>query len=1100
VTTKRRSPRERTIASIVARFVALAATALGSADALGDEPAPKGQTTAIEAVKSGFDVLEGGETLVLPGNDLPEDLVGKPIRKIDVKVVGTLWPRPPVLKTALKDQKLSGDLVRAAVAEVLASGGFANAAMEVEASGDGVALTLAVVPRRLVAGVKIEGGDLDKTATLRAAGLADEVELTEEGLDEIRLKVLGFYASRGYPDARVSVRTVEVDKPLHALVAMDIEAGKPRTIAQRIFVIEPDQDREVGDLKKTYSVASGDRLDENDLDEADRKLVERLRAEGFYRAEVSHAAKYTGTVAYLYVNVNAGPKLEPLFEGNRSFDADQLGEALDLKKAGLGDAADAVSRIRKFYVDYGFYDVEVTGLIEPVPHAARERLVIVVRENHRVHVDKRVFLCLPKEIDPNDVGSEIDSVLAEELPTDDALTAPSPPLVDGALGPTEFAGKSASPLEVTPASTLAQEGYGKALKHLRELYMSKGYLNAVIGPVQVVRARCSSRSPAGECRELPFAQKPVAQCRLDPTGLPLPEPPLPEEMTCIPSADKHVHCSPHVTLRIPMNLGPQTTLWDIAFEGNRTATDAELAKLADLALGSPLSSEALEAARTRVLERYQDRGYAYAEVKTTIEPSADKTRARVRFSIQERDPVVISDIVVKGATRTSESLIVERVTMKKGSLYSKKGIRLSEERIATLGPFASVSVALEDPEVPDKQKRLVVTVAEHPSQYLDPRVGFSTGDGIRFAFEYGHRNIGGLAIALTLRVQLSYLFDFMILDDAVAKNLGPLPASERLERRNSARLSFPEIGLGPLVSLAVEGIDVRDNQRDFGLTREAIGPTVNVRPFRELVTTLGASIELNDVQIFNAATVNDAILKNPSLARLLRFPDGRTFAVAQRLAVSWDRRDTPFAATTGTLVTADVEHVNAYPASDDPKTAPIVSHFLRMRARVAGYLRFTKKGLALALSVGAGYNVQLKKDSKTYPDRLLYQGGFDTLRAFLTDSLVPEDVAQQILNPPSGTAKLTIDQVAIRGGDVSINPRAELRIPLTDTFQLGVFLDTGNLWVDPANFNPLHLRYALGSGIRVNTPIGPLAFDYGVNLVRRPWEDFGALHFSIGLL
>ena len=29
--------------------------------------------------------------------------------------------------------------------------------------------------------------------------------------------------------------------------------------------------------------------------------------------------------------------------------------------------------------------------------------------------------------------------------------------------------------------------------------------------------------------------------------------------------------------------------------------------------------------------------------------------------------------------------------------------------------------------------------------------------------------------------------------------------------------------------------------------------------------------------------------------------------------------------------------------------------------------------------------------------------------------------------------------------------------------------------------------------------IRPLALDYGVNLIRRPWEDFGAFHFSIGL-
>jgi len=54
---------------------------------------------------------------------------------------------------------------------------------------------------------------------------------------------------------------------------------------------------------------------------------------------------------------------------------------------------------------------------------------------------------------------------------------------------------------------------------------------------------------------------------------------------------------------------------------------------------------------------------------------------------------------------------------------------VSEERISTLGTFSSVSVGLEDAENPQKQKRAVITVAELPSQYLEQRPGFSTGDG-----------------------------------------------------------------------------------------------------------------------------------------------------------------------------------------------------------------------------------------------------------------------------------------------------------------------------------------------------------------------------------
>jgi outer membrane translocation and assembly module TamA len=63
-----------------------------------------------------------------------------------------------------------------------------------------------------------------------------------------------------------------------------------------------------------------------------------------------------------------------------------------------------------------------------------------------------------------------------------------------------------------------------------------------------------------------------------------------------------------------------------------------------------------------------------------------------------------------------------------------------------------------------------------------------------------------------------------------------------------------------------------------------------------------------------------------------------------------------------------------------------------------------------------------------------------------------------------------------------------------------LFVDSGNLWRDIANVDPTVLRYTAGSGLRFVTPVGPLAFDYGVKLDRRFYEtDVGAFHFSVGL-
>src|SRR5262249_53963411 len=133
---------------------------------------------------------------------------------------------------------------------------------------------------------------------------------------------------------------------------------------------------------------------------------------------------------------------------------------------------------------------------------------------------------------------------------------------------------------------------------------------------------------------------------------------------------------------------------------------------------------------------------------------------------------------------------------------------------------------------------------------------------------------------------------------------------------------------------------------------------------------------------------------NADLARLLRVPDGLTYAVAERLSVTWDRRDSTLAATRGTLIVAGVEHVHSYPA--EVTSATPVSDFLRLTGTAAGYIRLTEQGLAIAFSVRGGRIVHLIHGSQTYPDRLFFLGGVDSLRGFLQDSLVPQELANQI--------------------------------------------------------------------------------------------------------
>jgi outer membrane protein assembly factor BamA len=689
------------------------------------------------------------------------------------------------------------------------------------------------------------------------------------------------------------------------------------------------------------------------------------------------------------------------------------------------------------------------------------------------------------------------------------------------------------PHRLNPWKTYVPEVYERALKHLQDLYRSEGYLSAVVGPVQLSRRACRLRSAPGQCIPVGPRRRPETFCRYDEIGLPLEEEPPASGITCTPDPARGLRCEPDVTLHIPIKLGPRSYLYDVLFEGNRVLVEKELEELAELTLGSPVSQVELDKARRRVLDAYAEEGFAFAEVESVLELSPDHTRARVRFVISERERVRVSAIVIRGARVTSERLVRSRVALAVNEPYRRSLVRKTEERIATLGVFSSVTIGFEDPYVPSRDKVVVIELVERNSQYTDVRAGFSTGEGFRTTFEYGHRNLLSEAIQLTLRIQLGYLPSAFIFDRDVRRKYDELSTSERLERRNTATIEFPEIGLGPLFRLSVEGVDVRDNARDFGLTKDAGLVTLIFRPERSFSVQLGGSLELNQADIFSEGV---------DMSRVpFRVPEGTSVAVAQRIGFTWDRRDNPLSATRGILLSAGVEHVracpDAWPCSNDDADDPsrpaspfspspgivspphdpgeppkAVSDFLRWTNRIAGYVRLSDKGLALAAGFRWGFNQQLFDESRTYPDRLFFLGGVESIRGYLQDSLVPQDIADRILEPPSSPSALTLRQVVIRGGDLFVNPRFELRIPLSTNVQTALFVDAGNLWTKaPSALDMLELRYAAGTGLRVATPIGPVVFDYGFNIARvldelypnrgrqRFWEDIGAFHFSIGL-
>ncbi|HHH28700.1 MAG TPA: outer membrane protein assembly factor, partial [Polyangiaceae bacterium] len=804
--------------------------------------------------------------LVAEGRAHLAALEGRPILAVSVETTGSLFDAgKQTVKSVEIGRPLRAHVARAALRELLATGRYAQAYADARAYEDGVILRLVAVPRRIVAGLRVEGAELDVELMKRAARLDENSELTEASLEAVREDIAAFYRRHGYDHAVIEVEPSNTDDEMEVLLDITIDAGRRTEVTQRIFVIEPKLDRVVGKTKHEYEVDPGDPVDEDVLVEADNDMVERLRAQGFYDAQVKHRVVRrtkkddTGTEAFLYIYLQTGPRYRFVFEGNKRRDDEDLANALGVGEGLVDTNQDALAeRLVAWYRDRGFYDARVRAEHVSVSEGAQVELRFSIAEGSPVRVVSRLFTCLPQDapdgFSADDLSDEINAVLEESLPDMPLFHAVDEPATDTVFR-AEPVGGRAEARRLEPAATYTPEAYERAVEHLETLLESRGYLNAEVGPITVLRAECDPHARAGSCNPLPLPEIPPSACAQDGRGLPIAEAPLPEKFTCVPDPARSLRCAPELTLHIPVQLGPRMTLYDIVFEGNETMSAALLLLIAAFPLGSPFSNIELDAARSRILNVYKNAGYAYATVRTEVDYSPDRTRARAHFIINEHEPVVIEAYEVRGANKTDEDLILSRLALcrkldectEKERYYRQDLVRQSEEQIATLGTFSSVSIALEDPEVPQGRKRVIITVTELASQYIEPSGGFSTGEGFRVGFEYGHRNAFGQAISITARLQFSILPDFLILDDEVRDNYSQFTLSERLERRNTIAVRFPDIGLGPKVDLVLNGVDARDNQRDFGLSREALFPTLSYTPVREVTLQLGVSTEVNDV-------------------------------------------------------------------------------------------------------------------------------------------------------------------------------------------------------------------------------------------------------------
>jgi outer membrane protein assembly complex protein YaeT len=516
-----------------------------------------------------------------------------------------------------------------------------------------------------------------------------------------------------------------------------------------------------------------------------------------------------------------------------------------------------------------------------------------------------------------------------------------------------------------------------------------------------------------------------------------------------------------VDLSVTIAEGEPVQVKAIDFSGFDVIPPAHLddvKKRVPLKVGQPRDRQLVASTREMAVNELKDHGFPYGKVSTREDDGSDGRQAVLTFTAEPGTLAHFGPVDVVGNKSVGEHVIRREFTFKPGDLYQRSLVQDAQRRLYGLALFQFVNVELLNQAQQPEDVPVRVTVAEGNHQRMNFGVGYGTDEKGRVDAEYHHVNFLGNARSAGIHARWSSL------DRGVRADF------------NQPYFFAPRFSFGA------------DAQQWYTYTPAynsvITGAKIAVTHRASVNTSWAASI----TREHNVSTISDEALTDPSLrnALIALGLDPTTNEQNGTLnAVGFEAQRS----TADNILNAHRGYQIAVHAEQAGGIAPGSFNYATVSADTRHYLPFGDTMVfASRLQVGSIRPAGNDQAHIPFSKRYLL-GGATSIRGW----------GRYEVSPLSDSG-LPI------GGDAMLAMSGELRAALRGNVGGVLFLDAGNVWADPFGFTLGDLRYAVGTGLRYQTPVGPIRFDVGYQLNPTPSLLVNGspqtrrfrLHFSIG--